>query len=264
MINYIKKVFTKPKEIYIARNMKSSHYFLIILLTSLALTILSIFEVLPVANQFSDDYGEIKESVPPFELVDGKLESSQESYVYQTNSVLFYFDSENKITTETIDQNARLHSAPISIGMLKDKIYFNITGTNYSFVYSNFSNLTGEDLVNLFNSIGDFSLGMYFLLIISLIILNLFLFITQLIPITLFANLISVYRKTSLNFFQNAKITLLASIIPFLSMYVVNAFPINITNQFEIILITSLVIFYMSISEMKNRMLKQEDSSSND
>lgn len=264
MINYLNKVFTKPKEIYIARNMKGSHYFLIMLLVGLALTVLSIFDVIPVANQFSDDYDEIKAAVPAFELVDGKLESEQESYAYQTNSVLFYFDSEDKISTQTIDQNAKLHTAPISIGMLKDQIYFNVSDTSYSFVYSNFDNLSADDLSNLFNNVGNFSTGMHVLLILLLVGLNLFLYITQLIPITLFANLISVYRKTRLNFFQNAKIALLASIIPFLLMHIINAFNFNISNQFEIIFMTSLVIFYMSITEMKKRMLKKNNSSKED
>lgn len=260
MIKYLNKVFTNPKEIYIARNMKGKHYVSILLLVGLALTALSIFDVVPVATQFSDDYDEVRSAIPAFEINDGTLDSEEQSFAYQTNSVLFYFDSEDKITTDTIDQNAKLHSAPISIGMLKEQIYFNVSDTSYSFVYSNFDNLSAQDLSDLFNNVGNFSTGMYILLILLLIGLNLFFYITQLIPITIFANLISVYRRTRLNFLQNAKITLLASIIPFLLMQIVNALNLNINNQFEIIFITSLVIFYMSITEMMKRMVKKDKS----
>lgn len=260
MIKYLNKVFTNPKEIYIARNMKGKHYVSILLLVGLALTALSIFDVVPVATQFSDDYDEVRSAIPAFEINDGTLNSEEQSFAYQTNSVLFYFDSEDKITTDTIDQNAKLHSAPISIGMLKEQIYFNVSDTSYSFVYSNFDNLSAQDLSDLFNNVGNFSTGMYILLILLLIGLNLFFYITQLIPITIFANLISVYRRTRLNFLQNAKITLLASIIPFLLMQIVNALNLNINNQFEIIFITSLVIFYMSITEMMKRMVKKDKS----
>lgn len=260
MIKYLNKVFTNPIEIYIARNMKGKHYVSILLLVGLALTALSIFDVVPVATQFSDDYDEVRAAIPAFEINDGTLDSEEQSFAYQTNSVLFYFDSEDKITTDTIDQNAKLHSAPISIGMLKEQIYFNVSDTSYSFVYSNFDNLSAQDLSDLFNNVGNFSTGMYILLILLLIGLNLFFYITQLIPITIFANLISVYRRTRLNFLQNAKITLLASIIPFLLMQIVNALNLNINNQFEIIFITSLVIFYMSITEMMKRMVKKDKS----
>lgn len=260
MINYIKTVFTKPKEIYTARNMKNAHYFLFILITGLILTLLSIFEILPVATQLSEDYEEVRASVPEFELVNGELESETDSYAYQTNSILFYFDSEDKINTESIDLNMPTQTAPISFGLLKDQIYFNAAGTSYSFRYNNFENLTAEDLKTLINNVGSFTTEMYIILILILIGLNLFLYVTQLIPITLFANLISVFRRTRLTFFQNAKISLLASMGPFILMAILNAFQFQIQFQFEIILAASILLFYMSITEMKNRIRKQRDT----
>jgi hypothetical protein len=260
MINYIKTVFTKPKEIYTARNMKNSHYFLLVLLTGLSLTLLSIFEILPVATQLSEDYEEVRASVPEFELVNGELESVTDSYAYQTNSILFYFDSEDKIDTESIDLNMPTQTAPISFGLLKDQIYFNAAGTSYSFMYNNFENLTAEDLKTLINNVGSFTTEMYIILILILIGLNLFLYVTQLIPITLFANLISVFRRTRLTFFQNAKISLLASMGPFILMAILNAFQLQIHYQFEIILAASILLFYISITEMKNRIQKQKDT----
>ena len=41
---YIKQAMTRPKEIYVGRNMKNSHFFSIILLLAAALTFLSLFE----------------------------------------------------------------------------------------------------------------------------------------------------------------------------------------------------------------------------
>lgn len=260
MINYIKTIFTKPKEIYTARNMKNSHYFLLILITSLSLTLLSIFEIFPVATQLSEDYEEVRASIPEFELVNGELESETDSYAYQTNSVLFYFDSEDKIDPESIDLNMRTQTAPISFGLLKDQIYFNAVGTSYSFMYHNFENLTSEDLKTLINNVGTFTTEMYIILILILVGLNLFLYMTQLIPITMFANLISVFRRTGLTFFQNARISLLASIGPSILMGILNAFQLQIHFQFEIILVASILLFYVSITEMKNRIQKQKDT----
>lgn len=259
MISYIKTVFTKPKEIYTARNMKNSHYFLLVLIIGIALTLLSTFEIIPIATQFSDDFEEVKESIPEFNLVDGELESDTDSFIYQTNSIVFYFDSEDKMDTETIDSNMNIHTAPISLGLLNDRVYFNAVGTSYSFIYADFPNLTAAELNTLIQEMGNFSTGMYFILILVLFLLNMFLYITQLIPITLFANIISVFRRTRLNFFQNAKIALLASMGPFLIMYILNAFQLQIYSQFEIILVTSLILFYMSITEMKKRIRKNTE-----
>lgn len=252
-------MFTKPKEIYTARNMKNSHYFLLILITGFVLTFLSIFEILPIAHQFSDDYEEIYASIPDFELVNGKLESETGSYIYQTNSIMFYFDSEDRITIDKIESNKPTQSAPISIGILKDQIYFNAADTNYSFAYNNFENLTSESFMDLLENIGSFSISMYLLLIVILFALNLFIYLTQLIPITLFANLISVYRKTRMSFLQNAKIALFASIVPFILMAILNALQFQIYYQFEIILFASLSLFYMSITELKKRIATQKN-----
>lgn len=260
MLNYIKTVFTKPKEIYTARNMKNANYFLLILITSLILTFLSIFELFPIANQFSDDFEEINSSIPDFELVDGKLESDTGSYIYQTNSMMFYFDSEDRIAIGDIELNIPTQAAPISIGLLKDKVYLNAAGTKYSFSYTDFKNLDAQTLREAMNSMGNFTIGTYILLIIILLIANLLLYLIQLLSISLFANLISIARRTQMTFIQNAKIALLASMGPFILMAILNALHFQISYQYEIILLSSLIFFYMSITEMRKRMDKQKKS----
>lgn len=257
MIDYIKTVFTKPKEIYTARNMKASRYFLMILLMTITLTLISVFEVLPVFNQISDDYDEIRDFLPAYEVVGKQLESEEESYVYQTDSIVFYFDPENKMSTDIVDRNMTSQRAPISIALLDDQLYFNILNNSQSFNYERFS-ITANDIDNIFASISSFSFSTIIILVLVLFLLNLFLYVSQLIPITVFANLISVFRRSRLRFFQNAKIALLASVIPFILMYVLNALQIMIPYQFEIIFTTSLIIFYISITEFKNRIQLQK------
>lgn len=258
MFTYIKTVFTKPKEIYTARNMKNSHYFSLILLTGLILTFLSIFEMFPIAVQFSDDYQEIKASIPDFELVDGQLESDTGSYIYQTNSIMLYFDSEDRITTDDIESNIPTQAAPISIGLLKDEIYFNAANATYSFTYDDFTYLTADSLMEAMDNMGNFTIGMYILLLIILLIFNLIFYIIQLIPIPLFANLLSIVQKTHMTFFQNAKIALLASMGPFILIAILSAFQIQVAYQYEITLFSSLFLFYISITEMKKRIDKQK------
>ena len=101
MFHYIKTVLTNPKEIYTGRNMKNTHYFSLLFILTLILTLFSIVEFLPFANKMNEDFNEIKSSIPAFELVDNELESDSESYVYQTDSLFLYFDPDNKIETDT-------------------------------------------------------------------------------------------------------------------------------------------------------------------
>lgn len=101
------------------------------------------------------------------------------------------------------------------------------------------------------------------LFIVFLFFYNLLFFISQLFPIVLFANLISVYRRTGLRFVQTAKVSLLATSLPALVVYGLHAVVFPVSFQFEIILGASLVLYYMSMTELKERFRDQlkEDNS---
>lgn len=259
MIDYIKRLFKRPTEIYTARNMKNSHYFIFILLMGVTLTFLSLFSIKPEFDRIAKDYDEIQAFLPEFELINGELESEEDSFIYQTNNIVFYFDPEDNIATDLIDKNMTTQTAPISIAFMKKDIYINILDLNQTFSYSAL-NLTTEDLIGTISLEATYRPLFYSLMLIILLFFNLFLYLTQLLSISIFANLISVIEKTGLKFFQNAKIALLASIIPFLLMAVITALQIPIAYQYEVISTASLILFYMSIKEFKKRLEDQTKS----
>lgn len=253
MLDYIKNLFTKPTEIYTARNMKKKHYFLFILFMGIILTFLSIFDVKEEFDTLSEDYQEIQSSIPDYELVDGKLESTEESYIYQTDSLVFYFDPENKIETSLIDKNMEKQQAPISAALHEKEIYLNILGQSRSLQYADFD-LKSQDLKAIIN-LENFSNPLYFMIIIAiLLIFNLFLYLMQLFSISIFANFISFILRSKLTFFQNAKIALIASIIPSILIAVLTAFNLSISYQYEIITLSSLLLFYLAVEEFKERL----------
>ncbi len=259
MINYVKTAFTKPKEIYTGRNMKNAHFFSLALLLTFAVTLLSLFEFLPIGQNIINDFNEVKESIPDFELVDNELESDADSYIYQTDSIILYFDTEDQVNSETINRNMNTTSVPLSVGLLQDEIYLNMMGQDYSIQYSALEHFTTGDLKSMIDSVGDLSPGMIIFFVIFLFIFNLFLFVFQFFPLALFANLISIYRRTALRFGQSAKIALLATILPTLIVHLISAVIYPISFQFEVIFGASLVFYYMSITEMKKRMEKQNN-----
>lgn len=256
MFHYIKTVFTNPKEIYTGRNMKNTHYFSLLFILTLILTLFSIVEFLPFANKMNEDFNEIKSSIPAFELVDNELESDSESYVYQTDSLFLYFDPDNKIETDTIDRNMNPLPVPLSVGIMNEQLHVNVVGQSLSLNYNDIDNFTTADLEAIIASIGEFSTPMVMMFIILLTLFMFLSFLMQYIPIILFTNVISVYRRTGLRFFQSAKITLLATIGPILLLSVINTFVFPIRFQFELLLVASIALYYMSITEMKKRISK--------
>lgn len=258
MLKYVRKLFTKPTEIYTARNMKTKDYIRFILLMGVVLTFLSFFDLKNEFNLLSEDFQEIQKSIPDYNLVNDKLESDQESFIYQTDSLVFYFDPDNKIDTDLINKNMEKQSAPISAALQKEKVYLNILGEDRSLEYSELD-LSSQDLQSIISA-ENFSNPLYFIIILSIFFLfNLFLYLTQLLSISIFANLISSLRRSRLSLFQNAKIALIASIVPSIIIEALNSFNLTINYQFEIIMLASLTLFYMTISEFKKRLKKQKN-----
>lgn len=257
MIYYIKQALTKPKEIYVGRNMRKSHFLSIILLLAFVLTVLSFFEVYPVLNTMSGDITEVKQAIPDFSLENNQLESDEESFIYQTDTLLLYFDPDNKISTETISRNMNTVSVPISIGLLKDEFVLEVLNQNFSLEYTDLSNFTTADLKAIIESFGQFSPTLFLFFFIFLMIYHFIMYFVQFFPIVLFANIISVYRRTGLRFTQTAKVALLATLLPALGLSFVNAFLFNVYYSFEILIASSVFIYYLSMTEMKKRLQHQ-------
>lgn len=253
MLTYIKTAIRKPKEIYIGRNMKNSHFFSLALLITLVLTFLSLFQFVPAIRSVQSDFNEIKESIPAFELEDNQLTSPESSYIYQTDSMVFYFDPDNNITTDVIDDNMRVVSAPISVGILNNQIYVNFLNQSFSLVYGELNNFTTSNLQMIINGLGaaynDSNLLTFFILFMA----QLFSYSYQLILIALIASIANMLTKTRLRFFQILKMVLLANLMPTLLVNLVTAFITPVPFSFEIIATLTLIIFYISVNEMQKR-----------
>lgn len=222
------------------------------------LTISSLFSFKPELDRISNDYDEVLSFIPDFELVDGQLESTEDSYIYQTDTIIFYFDPQDKIDTKLIDKNMKVQTAPISVALMDREIYVNILDMSQAYTYANLDLTTAELEATI--SLNTFYLPVFYgIMLLVLFVFNLFLYSAQLLSFSIFANLIAAIGKTELKFFQSAKIALLASFIPFSVFAILNALQVPVSYQYEIISIASLFLFYMSIQEFKTRLQKQND-----
>ena len=259
MIYYIKQALTNPKEIYVGRNMKNSHFLSIILLLATTLTFISFFDFFPILRTMSEDITEVKQAIPDFTLENNQLESSSESFIYQTDTMLFYFDPDEKISNNTIIRNTKSVSVPVSVGLLKDELVLDVVSQNFSLEYARLANFTTDELKDLIENFGQISPPLLIFLFLFLIIYNLIMYIVQFFPIVLFSNIISVYRRTGLRFSQTTKIALLATILPILGIYIVNTLLFNVYYQLEILIVSSVFLYYLSMSEVKTRMQNPSD-----
>lgn len=261
MFTYVKNLIQQPKEIYTARNMKNKHFFFFLILIGFLTTLLSAADIREDYNQLRADYQEIQASIPTYEIVDGELESDAESYIYQTDSLVFYFDAEGKITQNLIDKNMKNQHAPMSFALQKDRLYLNVLGQSRSIKYSRFD-LAGESLQSVLN-VDLLNSPFYFLLILFILFwIQVILYASQLFTIAIFANLISFIQQTGLTFIQNAKIALMASIIPTLIFALLNTFNLSVAYASELTTLGSLFLFYLAIDEFKKRLKQHQEPDS--
>lgn len=254
MFTYLKTTIKKPKEIYIGRNMKNSHFFLIALMIILLLTILSFFQFIPSFRSVQSDLSEIKESIPAFELENNQLTSPNNSYIYQTDSMVFYFDPDDAVTTDLIDDNMRAVSAPVSIGILNDRIYINFLNQSFSLEYAEMNEFTTSSLQMLIDSLGTEYSYSNVLTFFILFIAQLFSYSYQLILLSLIASIANMFTRARLRLFQIFKMILLANMMPNLLVHLVSAFISPVPFQFEITAILTFILFFISVNEMLNRM----------
>lgn len=256
MLQYLKVALFEPKESYIARNMKGSHFVFYYALLVLFLSISLIGTLFPIFQAVNQDGQEIAEVIPEFSVQNGELLTDEESFVYQTDTILFFFDSNGSITSETVHRNIERLPAVIGIGMLQNELYLTIDGQSQSLSYNQFGRtgaINQQTLRALFGEIGVLTPFMIGVVLVALYIGTFFNSLIEMLILALFANIISTLMQSRLRFIQNARVVLVASTLPTLLLAFTSIAQLSNPYQFEMRTVFSLVLFGLSISEMKRR-----------
>jgi hypothetical protein len=268
VISYIKTALFEPKNSYIAKNMKGKHLFLYYAFLVLLLTFSFVGEIAPLFQSLQSDGQEVAQAIPEFQIEEGRLQSEEESFVYQTNSLLFFFDTEGNIEPESVNQNVRRLPASIAIGLLEEELVFNFDGVSRSFSYGQMERiapLSPQTLRTILSELGVFSPIMMFILFISIYIAVFINAAMEFLILALFANIIATLLRSTLRFFATTRIVLLSSTLPILAFTVANIIQLHTPYQYELRMIFSLFLFGLTINEMKKKQRdelekrKQED-----
>lgn len=254
MISYIKIALTNPKDSYKAQNMKGKNIFFYYAFLILILTLSTLGEQLPLFRSLEEDGPEVAESIPDFTIEDEHLQSDHSSYVYQTESMLFFFDPNGEIETESISQNVNRLPASIGIGLLEEEMIINFEGVSRPIGYNHLQRLTPltpEVLRSILSDLNLFSPIMLGTLFISLYIAMFLTAFMDYFILALFANVLAALLRSSFRFAQTVKVILLATTLPTVLLAVANILQWDTPYQYEMRIGFSLILFALSIIEMK-------------
>lgn len=253
MLNYLKTGLTKPKNSYVGLNMnrkQSLGYYLILILIMFIPLFQSVF---PLFTQLNDDSAEIASNIPNFTVEGNSLESDSESYIHVTDTFTFFFDPHDSITEDLIsEENIDMDSGPVGIALMKDNLSININGSSQSIPYEQLGSFDQAFIQDIFYQISDSSFIAILIFSVILFLSLILIYLFEFLPIAIFAYAFSMFSKLQLTFGKTVKIVLLASTLPVVIFSILNLFGIITAFDFELRMIFTLILFYLSISELKN------------
>lgn len=254
MKHYLTLALARPKELYKARTIKKGQITLVLALLVLVITLANLFRLLPIIHSIQSDGQEIANELPAFTVTEDTLTSEEsESYIHQTDSFLLFFDPNDQFQKEEIDSNIERLQVPIGIGLLKNTLYFNVAGVEMDYYYEQMQDFDQSTVKEIFNTAGNATLLTYLFGFLFAYIGIALMELMDLLIILLFANLFSRAMRSGLSFKENMKLAILASLLPTLVLEATSLFGVVPPYYFELKIILSLFLFYLTIKEMKKK-----------
>lgn len=257
LFRLFKASFSAPEDLTEARQLSKSKLVIYFLFLAFVMTIPFYFQLNQIVGNLKADGKDIAETIPDFSISDGKIIPGEnaESYIYQTDSLVFTFEPTGKLSQEDVQSKVRSSSA-LLVSLLKDGMYFSIADTPMKIPYTRLNDTDQTFFTNLFLTVGSFSWGIVLLIAVLLVLL---LFVASLfynLLYTVFANLLSAISRRPLSFWDNWRIVLFASTIPTIIFAVLNSFGVFNPFQLEIKLVLTLFFYNLAVKKIPKTPLK--------
>lgn len=236
-----------PEKLAQAITLKKGKVVLYFLIIAFIATIPTWIQSNQIINDFSRDGQIIAESIPPFEIENDQIVTTEpvKSYIYQTNSIIFTFDPNGERTIEDVEQD--LVANLLGIAFLEDSLYFVLPDYPIQLPYTQLNGLTSETFIDLILNVQAFGINLPLITFILVWLSTLFITFLYTLLYTLFANILSILTGRKLNFGDNWKIVLVASTLPTLFMALLNSVNLIPAFQLEIKTLVTLFIYYLAI-----------------
>ena len=258
MLEYIKTGFLNPKESIKARKMTRKQMFGYFALLTLLITLSMTTIITSLMTNLRDDGQEIAEGIPAFEVENSEfVTDNEESYIHQTNTFLFFFDPNGEIALEEVESNVERLSVPVGIALLEDGFYLNVTGRTLPLPYDQLDGFNQDNLIRLFQQIGNFSPLVLLFVFIVAYIASAFSLAYEWLIVALFANIIATLLRIRSPFRKNARVALVSLSIPTLVISAIEAFGFYVPLAFELKLAFAIYFIYSSFRTLRPKKSKK-------
>lgn len=220
---------------------------------SFILTIPSWVQTNQLLTDFIQDGQEVAQRIPDFEIENGQIAPAEnaESFIYQTDSIIFTFEPSGTLTSSDVDD--RITGDTLGISLLEDGLYLSIPLYPIQVSYSQLEGMnqdTFKDVILGLQSVNPIVLVITFLLlwVSSLILALIYNFLY-----TVFGNLVATITRKPLRFGETWKVVLFASTLPTIFFTLLNLFDIHPLFQLEVQLGITVYFYYLSLKTIPKK-----------
>lgn len=220
---------------------------------SFILTIPSWVETTQLLTDFIQDGQEIVEVIPDFEITDDQIIPGEnaESFIYQTDSIIFTFDPSGTITPSDVDD--RVSGNTLGMSLLEKGLYLSIPLYPIQLSYDQLEGMNQD-------SFKDVILGLQstnpIILVITFVLLwfsSLILALIYNFLYTVFGNLVATITRRPMRFGETWKVVLFASTLPTIFFTVLNIFNIHPLFQLEAQLGITIYFYYLALKTIPKK-----------
>lgn len=239
-----------PEQLIEARYVKTRKSIFYILFLSLIITLPVWIETTQTLNEFIRNGQEIAENIPSFTIENDELvpQEQDESFIYQTNSIIFAFDPNGKISSSDMDR--RVFNNTIGFSLLENNLYLSIPLYPMEIPYSQLNGLDDVTVKEIILNMQDTNPLILLLTFVLLWISSIILIIIYNFLYTVFGNLVAAITRKPIRFNETWKIVLFASTLPTILFALLNTFNIQPLFQVEIQLVVTVFFYYKAIKHL--------------
>lgn len=241
---------TRPNQLIEAKKLKTSQVIFYFLFISFILTIPSWIQTSSLLKEFAQDGQEISSHIPEFKVENNQLVPGEnaDSFVYQTDSVIFAFDPSGEITPNEIDR--RIASDAIGVSLLEKGLYLSIPFYPIQLSYNQLNGLNDTQFKEVILGIQQINPLVLLLSFLVLWLSSLILAVIYNFIYTVFGNLVATITRKKIRFSETWKVVLIASTLPTIFFSAMNSFAIHPLFQFEIQVGITVYFYYLALKSV--------------
>lgn len=254
----MKVSFLNPEKLSSARSLSKKKIIVYLFILSFITAIPTWIQGNKLIDDFKRDGQKIAEQLPSFKIEQDKLKTEEktESFIYQTDSIIFTFDPTGEQTPEDVKKNTI--GTTIGLALLKDGFYLSAPGYPGNIPYSRMNGLTDTFFKDIVLGMERVNRLIYIFSFVLIWLVSFLIVVIYNLLYTVFANLVATFSRRSLRFSDNWKIVLFASTLPTVFFALLNSFQLTPYLQLEASLVITTYFYYLSIKKIpKEQIIKK-------